>query len=255
MLIIPAIDIKDKKCVMLKKGLPENQSVYSDDPVAVAVGYERAGVKRIHIIDLDAAFGNPDNFKIIEKIRNAVNIQLQVGGGIREFGKIEKLVSAGFDYVILGTAAVKNPSLAAEAVEKFPGKIIAACDVSGGNVAVDGWREVTKQSASEFMIRMKNAGVGEVIVTDISRDGMLSGLDIALFARIAAETGEDIIVSGGLRDINDISALKKLDNKNIKGVIVGKALYEGKIDLSLALQVASHRPAFCPPKSSHHPPQ
>ncbi len=235
MLIIPAIDIRNSKCVMLTKGDPDRESVYSEEPSALAQVFQEAGVKRLHIVDLDAAFGGPANIEVIKKIRASVKIPIQIGGGVRDFAKINDLINEGFDYVIAGTLAVISPDALESAAEKFPGRIIVACDVVNGKVAVNGWRKLTEISAEDFIMTVGKIGIGEVIVTDVSRDGMLSGLNLELIRNLASRGRTGIIASGGVRDINDISVIKNLGHKNIKGVIIGKAIYEGNIDLKSAI--------------------
>lgn len=239
MLIIPAIDIKDGKCVMLTQGDDKRVTIYSDDPVSVAVSFETTGAKRLHIVDLDATFGVGSNLKLLLRIKESVSIPLQVGGGIRNIERIQNLLESGFNYVIVGTIAIKSPDILKIAVERYPRHLIVACDVYDSKIAINGWREVTDIAVVDFLRRLKDLGVMEVLVTDIARDGMLSGPNLKLLEQLSCIDGIGIIVSGGIRDTNDVLALKNLSSKNLRGVVIGKALYEGKLNLKEVLEVVN----------------
>jgi len=237
MIVIPAIDLKDGRCVRLLQGRKEAVTVYSEDPVSVAKHWASLGAELLHVVDLDGAFtGEQKNLDVIVQIRKAVDIPLQVGGGIRDISRIEMLVNLGIDRVVIGTMATVEPRVVKESCEKFPGKILVGIDAKGGDdsygegrVAVKGWVEVTQLSALNFAKEMEAQGVAGIIYTDISRDGMLSGPNIKAIRRMVNGLEIPVIASGGVSSIDDIKNLMKI--KGLWGVIVGKALYSGAVDL------------------------
>jgi phosphoribosylformimino-5-aminoimidazole carboxamide ribotide isomerase len=236
MLIIPAIDLKEGKCVRLQQGLMEKATVYSDDPAGMAKHWEAEGAELLHVVDLDGAFaGSPRNLAAITAIRNAIKIPIEVGGGIRDMSTIRKLVSIGIDRIILGTAAIENPAFVREACEKFPGKIIVGIDAKDGMVAIKGWAEVTRVKAVDLAVQMQDYGVIAVIYTDIKRDGMLSGPNIEATRALAEALHIPVIASGGVHTMKDIENLLAVRYSGVSGVITGKAIYSGSLDLREAI--------------------
>jgi phosphoribosylformimino-5-aminoimidazole carboxamide ribotide isomerase len=236
MIIIPAIDLKDGKCVRLLQGKKEEVTVYSDDPAAMAKQWESLGAELLHVVDLDGAFtGEQKNFEKIKAIREAINIPIELGGGIRDVERIEMLISLGVDRTIIGTSAAKNPEMVKEACAKFPGKVIVGIDAKDGKVAVKGWVEVTELDAIEFARDMESAGAAGIIYTDISRDGMLTGPNIEAMAKMVESVNIPVIASGGVSKLDDVNSLMKIDN--LWGVITGKALYAGSMKLEDAIAV------------------
>jgi phosphoribosylformimino-5-aminoimidazole carboxamide ribotide isomerase len=237
MIVIPAIDLKDGKCVRLIQGKREEVTVYSDDPVAMAEHWEELGAELLHVVDLDGAFtGEQLNFSKIAAIRKAIDIPIEVGGGIRDMERIEKLFSLGVDRVIIGTIAAQNPDMVKIACDNFPNKVLAGIDAKDGKVAIKGWEEVTKLGAVEFALEMEKAGIAGIIYTDISRDGMLTGPNIEAMAQMTYALKIPVIASGGVSKLDDIKNLMKI--KNLWGVITGKALYSGSLDLTEAIKTA-----------------
>lgn len=237
MLIIPAIDLKDGKCVRLLQGKADAVTEYSQNPVEVAKKWESLGARLIHIVDLDGAFtGAQKNIESIKKIRRAVGVDIEVGGGIRDMDRIEMLLGLGINRVILGTVAIERPELVKEACKRFPQRIIAGIDARDGRVAIKGWVETTDIKATEFALRMEEYGVWGIIYTDIARDGMLSGPNIPAMREMVETVHIPVIASGGVSSIDDIKRLKEI--KNLYGVITGKALYSGAVDLRVALKIA-----------------
>ncbi len=238
MLIIPAIDLKDGKCVRLLQGRADAVTVYSDNPVEVAKKWESLGARLIHIVDLDGAFtGNQRNIESIKEIRRVVTVDIEVGGGIRDIERIEMLLSLGINRVILGTVAIERPELVIEACRRFPQRIIAGIDAKDGRVAIKGWVRVTDIKATELALRMQQHDVWGIIYTDISRDGMLTGPNIDAMKEMVNTVNIPVIASGGVSSIEDIKRLKEI--KGLYGVITGKALYSGTIDLREALKIAN----------------
>jgi phosphoribosylformimino-5-aminoimidazole carboxamide ribotide isomerase len=238
MVVIPAIDLKGGKCVRLLQGRAEDETVYSDDPVATALRWQGLGAELIHIVDLDGAFtGEQKNIEAIKAIRKAVKISLELGGGIRDIERIEMLVDIGIDRVILGTVAAKKPDIVREAAGKFPGKVLVGIDAKDGKVAVKGWTEVTGHDASAFSKEMESRGAACIIYTDISRDGMLTGPNIEATANIVKSVGIPVIASGGVSSIDDIKNL--LGIEGLWGAITGKAIYSGSLDLKEAIALAN----------------
>lgn len=236
MRIYPAIDIKDGKCVRLSQGRFDKVTVYNENPVEVAKAWKNAGASCIHLVDLDGALlGNQANKEVIREIVKAVNIPIQTGGGIRNLEAIQERLSLGVARVIIGTAAVKNPELVKEAIDLFGAdKIVVGIDAKDGKVAVEGWEELSSVSAVDLALQMKKMGVRTIVYTDISKDGMLSGLNIQATKELIDATGMDIIASGGVASLTDLEKVSKI---NAEGVIIGKALYQGSIDLKEAISL------------------
>ena len=242
MLIIPAIDLKDGRCVRLQQGKMESATVFSDDPVAMARHWAAQGAKRLHIIDLNGAIaGRPKNEKVIRDMIKAVGEQLpiELGGGIRDLDTIESYIDAGVTWVVIGTAAVKNPGFLSDACYAFPGHIIAGLDAKDGKVAVEGWSKLTGHDVVDLAKKFEEYGVEALIYTDIGRDGMMSGVNIEATLKLAQAIKTPIIASGGLHSLQDVQAIcEKLVPEGIIGTIAGRALYEGKLDLKKAQAAA-----------------
>jgi len=235
-IVIPAIDLKEGKCVRLEQGLMEKDTVFCDNPAEQALEWERQGGELLHVVDLDGAFaGEPKNRKAIEAIVGAVTIPTQLGGGIRDIATIEAYLSLGIGRVILGTAAQRNPALVEEACRLFPGKIVVGIDAKDGMVAVQGWAEVTGIAAVDLARKFEGYGVAAVIYTDISRDGMLQGPNIAATKALAEAVAIPVIASGGVSSLRDIENLLAIEASGIAGVITGKAIYTGAINLTEAV--------------------
>lgn len=228
--IYPAIDIKNGKCVRLKQGKFDEVTIYNENPVEAAKEWEQKGASYLHVVDLDGALeGSSVNIETIAKICSVVSIPVQTGGGIRKMKHIEEKIAAGVNRVIIGTAAVKNPSLVKEAVEKFGADaIVVGIDAKDGMVAIEGWEKVSGKSAVELTLEMKEFGVKTIVYTDISKDGMLSGPNIESTKDLVEQTGLDIIASGGVSSMKD---LEELSTIRVEGAIIGKALYHGAIKL------------------------
>ena len=236
MITIPAIDLKDGLCVRLLQGKKEDSTVYSDDPASTAHKWESCGARLLHVVDLDGAFtGNQKNFESIRKIREAVNMEIEVGGGIRDMERIDRLVSLGVNRVILGTVAIEKPELVKEACGKYPDKVLVGIDAKNGLVAVKGWVEVTAVKARELALQMQDYGVAGIIYTDISKDGMMTGPNIEATREMVEALNIPVIASGGVSSITDITNLMAI--KNLWGAITGKALYSGAIDLKEAIKI------------------
>jgi len=239
MLIIPAIDLKGGKCVRLAQGKMHESTTYSDNPAEIAVKWEQMGATRLHIVDLDGAVsGIPKNMELIKKIRAAVNMQIELGGGIRDLKTIDAYFSAGIDFVILGTAAIKDPGLLKKSCSKYPGKIIIGIDARDGMVSVQGWTEDTKTSAVDFAKELDSTKIAAIVFTDISRDGMLTGPNIESTAELAKAIDIPVIASGGISGIKDIKDLIEVEQYGIFATIVGRALYTGNIDLKECIKIA-----------------
>jgi phosphoribosylformimino-5-aminoimidazole carboxamide ribotide isomerase len=240
--IIPAIDLKDGRCVRLKQGDMSTATVFSDDPVAMARHWAAQGAKRLHIVDLNGAIaGRPKNEKVIREMIAAVGEQvpIQLGGGIRDLDAIEAYIDAGVTYVIIGTAAVKNPGFLSDACYAFPGHVIAGLDAKDGKVAVEGWSKLTGHDVVDLAKKFEEYGVEALIYTDIGRDGMMSGINIDATLKLAQQLKTPIIASGGLNSIKDVETVcEKLMPEGVIGAIAGRALYEGKLDLKKAQAAA-----------------
>ena len=242
MLIIPAIDIKGGKCVRLFQGKMDKETVYSDDPVSVAKRWENEGAEFLHLVDLDGAVsGAPKNKEIIGNIIKAVKIPVEVGGGIRNIDSIKEYIFMGAQKVIIGTTALENPELVHEACKMHSDKIMVGIDAKNGQVAVRGWKDVTGTSASALAKKFEGMGVSGIIYTDISRDGTLSGPNIDSIKSFAESIDTPVIASGGVSNINDIKNIMKLTKHGVTGVIVGKAIYSGTVNLREAIELCSHK--------------
>lgn len=236
MIVIPAIDLKEGKCVRLEQGLMEKDTVFNDDPGAQARAWQDQGAELLHIVDLDGAFaGAPKNRGAIEAIIKAITIPAQLGGGIRDIATIEAYLSLGLERVIIGTAAQRNPELVRQACAKFPGRIVVGIDAKNGMVAVQGWAEVTDITAVELARKFEDSGVATIIYTDISRDGMLQGPNLEATRALAEAVSIPIIASGGVSSLKDIQNLMDIESSGISGVITGKAVYTGAIKLAEAI--------------------
>ena len=242
MLIIPAIDLKDGRCVRLQQGKMETATVFSEDPVAMAKHWLAQGAKRLHVVDLNGAIaGRPKNEKVIREMIRAVGEQLpiELGGGIRDLDTIESYIDAGVTWVVIGTAAVKNPGFLSDACYAFPGHIIAGLDAKDGKVAVEGWSKMTGHDVVDLAKKFEEYGVEALIYTDIGRDGMMNGVNIEATLKLAQAIKTPIIASGGLNGIPDVEAIcARLVPEGIIGAIAGRALYEGKLDLKAAQAAA-----------------
>ena len=242
MLIIPAIDLKDGRCVRLKQGDMKTATVFSDDPVAMARHWAAQGAKRLHIVDLNGAIaGRPKNEKVIRDVIAAVgnDLQIQLGGGIRDLDAIESYLDAGVTYVVIGTAAVKNPGFLSDACYAFPGHVIAGLDAKDGKVAVEGWSKMTGHDVVDLARKYEEYGIEALIYTDIGRDGMMTGINIDATLKLAQQLKTPLIASGGLNSLQDVQAVcEKLVPEGVIGAIAGRALYEGKLDLKKAQAAA-----------------
>jgi phosphoribosylformimino-5-aminoimidazole carboxamide ribotide isomerase len=240
-LIIPAIDLKDGRCVRLKQGDMSTATVFSDDPVAMATHWAAQGAKRLHIVDLNGAVaGRPKNEKVIRGMIAAVGdkVAIQLGGGIRDLDAIESYIDAGVTYVIVGTAAVKNPGFLSDACYAFPGHVIAGLDAKDGKVAVEGWSKMTGHDVVDLAQKFEEYGVEAIIYTDIGRDGMLTGVNIEATVKLARELRIPVIASGGIASLDDIARLLPHEDDGIIGAIAGRALYEGRLDFKAAMKAA-----------------
>jgi phosphoribosylformimino-5-aminoimidazole carboxamide ribotide isomerase len=241
MLLIPAIDLKDGHCVRLKQGDMADATVFSEDPAAMARHWIDQGARRLHLVDLNGAFaGKPKNEAAIRAILEEVGdeIPVQLGGGIRDLDTIERCLDDGIRYVIIGTAAVKNPGFLHDACGAFPGHVIVGLDAKEGKVAVDGWSKMTGHDVVDLAKKFEDYGVEAVIYTDIGRDGMLTGVNVEATVRLARELKIPVIASGGIASIADIEQLLPYEKEGIIGAIAGRALYEGKLDFKAALKAA-----------------
>ena len=239
MIVIPAIDLKDGKCVRLEQGLMERDTVYSDDPAATARRWQIEGGELLHIVDLDGAFaGVPKNRAAIEAIIKAIDIPAQLGGGIRDLQTIEAYLALGLSRVIIGTAAQRTPQLVSDACRRFPGQIVVGIDAKNGMVAVQGWAEVTGITAAELAKRFAGDGVAAIIYTDIARDGMLQGPNLEATRALAEAAGIPVIASGGVSSLKDIENLLAIEKYGVTGVITGKAIYSGALNLREAVSIA-----------------
>ena len=236
MIVIPAIDLKEGKCVRLEQGLMERDTVFNDHPGAQAKVWQDQGAELLHIVDLDGAFaGEPKNRAAIEEIVKAISIPSQLGGGIRDLATVEAYLSLGIGRVIIGTAAQRNPEFVKEACARFPGRIVVGIDAKNGMVAVQGWAEVTGVTAVELARKFEGFGVSAIIYTDISRDGMMQGPNIEATRQLAEAISIPVIASGGLSSLKDIENLKAIESSGVTGVITGKAIYSGAINLAEAI--------------------
>ena len=240
MILFPAIDLKDGRCVRLKRGDMESATVFNDDPTAQALAFERAGFEWLHCVDLDGAFaGKPANADAVRAIRGAVNLPIQLGGGIRDMAAIEGWLAAGITRVILGTVALKNPALVREAARTFPGKIVVGADAKGGRIATEGWAEVSDLTPADLGRKFEDLGVAAILFTDVDSDGMLGGVNVSATAALAKAIRIPVIASGGVGGLADIEALMAANEPNIEGVVMGRALYDGRIQPAEALAKAN----------------
>ncbi len=236
MIVIPAIDLKEGKCVRLLQGRMDDATVYSDNPAETARRWEAEGAELLHIVDLDGAFtGSQKNLDGIKEIREAVKIDIEVGGGIRDMNRIEQLLSLGVNRIILGTVAVEKPELVKEASKKYPGKILVGIDAKNGFAATKGWVEVTQIKAKELALKTQEYGAAGIIYTDISKDGMLTGPNIEATREMVESLNMPVIASGGVSSIDDIKRLSGI--KGLWGVITGKAIYSGALNLKEAIRI------------------
>ncbi|HEA46932.1 MAG TPA: 1-(5-phosphoribosyl)-5-[(5-phosphoribosylamino)methylideneamino]imidazole-4-carboxamide isomerase [bacterium] len=238
MFIIPAIDLIEGRCVRLREGRLSSEEVYSKEPVAVAELWELKGAKRLHIVDLDGAFeGEPQNLKIVKRIAKSIKIPIQFGGGVRSLKTIREVLDCGVEYVILGTTAISKPEFVKQAVKKFKKRIMVSIDASNLKVRVQGWEKKTRKTAPVLAREMVKLGVRNIIFTDIRRDGTLKGPNISQIKKMLKVVNIPLIISGGISSLEDIRKLKPLEKKGLSGVIIGKALYTGQVDLEKAIGI------------------
>lgn len=240
LLIIPAIDLKDGKCVRLRQGRMDQETIFSDDPLAMARRWVEAGARRLHIVDLNGAqSGKPVNAEVIEAIATAYpDLPIQVGGGIRDEDTIQAYLDIGVRYVILGTKAVNAPHFVGDVCAEFPGHIIVGLDARDGKVAIDGWSKLSGHDVIDLAKKYQNDGVEAIVYTDIGRDGMMTGVNIEATVKLAEEISIPVIASGGITNIEDISRLCEVMDAGIMGAITGRALYEGTLDFAAAQKLA-----------------
>lgn len=248
MLLIPAIDLKEGKCVRLRQGRMEDDTVFSDDPVAVAGRWVEAGARRLHLVDLDGAFaGSPKNREVIKAICEAYpDLPIQVGGGIRDEATIEQYLELGVEFVIIGTKAVSEPHFVEDVCLAFPGHIIVGLDARDDKVAIDGWSKLSHHDVYDMAQRFEQDGVAAIVFTDISRDGMMQGANIEATRKLAQSVRVPVIASGGVTDMNDIDRLIDAADDGVSGAIIGRALYEGSIDLQDAQKRIDDRAGIPP---------
>jgi phosphoribosylformimino-5-aminoimidazole carboxamide ribotide isomerase len=241
MLIIPAIDLKDGKCVRLKQGVMEDATIFSEDPGAMAAQWVKQGARRLHVVDLNgAAAGKPKNEAAIKSILAAVGdrIPVQLGGGIRDLDTIERYIDSGISFVIIGTAAVKTPGFLHDACTAFTGHVMVALDAKDGKVAVDGWSKMTGHDVIDLAKKFEDYGSEAIIYTDIGRDGMLTGVNIKATVELARQLSVPVIASGGITDLEDVKALCEVEAEGIIGAITGRAVYQGTLDFAAAQKLA-----------------
>ena len=241
MLLIPAIDLKDGRCVRLRQGDLDDATIFSDDPAAMATQWLDQGARRLHLVDLNGAVaGAPKNQAAIKSIIRAMGdeIPVQIGGGIRDLNTIERYLDNGISYVIIGTAAVKDPGFLRDACSAFPGNIIVGLDARDGKVATDGWSKLTRHDVVDMARKFEDYGVEAIIYTDIGRDGMLSGVNIEATVHLARNVSIPVIASGGVTDLRDIEALCAVEQEGVQGAILGRSIYEGTLDFAAAQDLA-----------------
>ncbi|MBN9588555.1 MAG: 1-(5-phosphoribosyl)-5-[(5-phosphoribosylamino)methylideneamino]imidazole-4-carboxamide isomerase [Alphaproteobacteria bacterium 64-11] len=236
MILFPAIDLKDGVCVRLKKGVMEDATVFNTDPAAQARAFKAQGFEWLHCVDLNGAFaGHSANAEAIKSIRAAIELPIQLGGGIRDMAAVEGWLAAGITRVILGTAALTDPDFVKSAARAFPGRVVVGADAKGGKIATQGWAEISELTPVELGRRFEDAGVAAILFTDIDGDGLLKGVNVAETAALAGALSIPVIASGGVGSIADIDALMAAGEPNIEGVVVGRALYDGRLDPGEAL--------------------
>jgi len=240
MILFPAIDLKDGLCVRLRQGLMSEATIFNDDPAAQAKSFQRAGFKWLHCVDLNGAFaGRSANGDAIRAIRAAVDLPIQLGGGLRDMAAVEGWIEAGITRVVLGTAALTNPALVKQAAKRFPGKIVVGADAKGGKIATEGWATVSDLTPADLGRRFEDAGVAAILFTDVDGDGLLKGVNVLATAALARALRIPVIASGGVGGIEDIEALLAAEEANIEGVVIGRALYDGRIDAAAALRLVN----------------
>jgi phosphoribosylformimino-5-aminoimidazole carboxamide ribotide isomerase len=238
MILFPAIDLKDGACVRLVRGDMDQATTFNDDPAAQARDFAEAGFEWIHIVDLNGAFaGAPVNSEAVAAIISAVDLPVQLGGGIRDMDTIEYWLNAGVRRVILGTAAIKDPDLVRAACDRFPGRIVVGIDARGGRVAIEGWAETSDTRALDLAMRFENDGVAAIVYTDIDRDGAMQGVNVEATVDLAFALTTPVIASGGVRGIADLTELQAQEDAGIEGVISGRAIYDGRLDAAEALKL------------------
>jgi phosphoribosylformimino-5-aminoimidazole carboxamide ribotide isomerase len=240
MLLIPAIDLKDGKCVRLRQGRMEDSTIFSDDPVAMAERWVKAGARRLHLVDLNGAFaGQPVNAQVIRRIAQTFpELPIQVGGGIRDEQTVDAYLDAGVQFVIIGTKAVQEPGFINDLCAEYAGHIIVGLDARDGRVAVDGWSKLSRHDVVDLARIFQRHGVEAIVYTDISRDGMMQGVNVEATVRLAQAISIPVIASGGVSTLDDLRALCAVEQEGVMGAIIGRALYEGTIDLAAAQQMA-----------------
>ncbi|HEY9148380.1 MAG TPA: 1-(5-phosphoribosyl)-5-[(5-phosphoribosylamino)methylideneamino]imidazole-4-carboxamide isomerase [Gammaproteobacteria bacterium] len=245
MLLIPAIDLKDGKCVRLRQGRMEDSTVFSDDPVAMAAKWVEAGARRLHLVDLNGAFeGKPVNGEVVHAIAEAFpDLPIQIGGGIRDEETVQSYLDAGVQYVIIGTKAVSAPHFINDLCLEFPGHIIVGLDAKDGKVAIDGWSKLSKHDVIDMAKHFEEDGVSAIVYTDIGRDGMMTGVNVEATVKLAQAVNIPIIASGGITNLDDIRALCAAADEGISGAITGRAIYEGSLDFAEGQKLADE---LCP---------
>ena len=245
MLLIPAIDLKEGQCVRLRQGRMDDDTVFSADPVAVAARWVEAGARRLHLVDLDGAFaGKPKNREVVRAIVEAFpELPIQIGGGIRDEATVEAYLNIGIKYAIIGTKAVTTPGFVSDLCVSFPGHIIVGLDAKDGKVATEGWSKLSQHDVIDLAKHFERYGVDSIIYTDISRDGMMQGVNVEATVRLAQAVNIPVIASGGVTSITDIERLCAVSGEGVAGVVIGRALYEGGLDLA---QAQAHVDAHCP---------
>jgi phosphoribosylformimino-5-aminoimidazole carboxamide ribotide isomerase len=240
MIIYPAIDLKDGRCVRLRRGEMESATVFNDDPAAQARAFADAGFEWLHCVDLNGAFeGRSANAEAVKAIRAAVKLPIQLGGGIRDMKGVEAWLSAGITRVILGTAALTDPAFVRQAARAFPGRIVVGADAKGGRIATQGWAETTELTPAELGERFEDAGVAAILFTDVDRDGLMYGVNVRATAALAKVINIPVIASGGVSGLGDIEALLAAGEPNVSGVVIGRALYDGQVDAKAALALVN----------------
>ena len=240
MILFPAIDLKDGRCVRLRRGEMETATVFNDDPAAQARAFADAGFEWLHCVDLNGAFeGRSANGEAVKAIRAAVKLPIQLGGGIRDMKGVEAWLNAGITRVILGTAALADPAFVKQAARAYPGRIVVGADAKGGRIATEGWAETTDLTPAELGERFEDAGVAAILFTDVDRDGLMHGVNVRATAALARAVNIPVIASGGVSGIADVEALLAADEPNIAGVVIGRALYDGQIEAKTALALVN----------------